>query len=246
MSLELERPNRLTVRLGSWSALLAAATFVIFTICFVAVFLNPPLFIWTNFADYVASAKNNQSIFKSLAQLSMLCFAPLYVVLSNSIHEVTPPTKQVATRLGLAFGLLFAMLVGGFYFVQLSTVRLSVIEGQWDGLEQIVQANPYGALSALNMLGWTLFFGLSSLFLASAFSSSRLANAIHWLFIINGVMCLLGGVGYALEITPLVFFTINFGMGGVVMALTIALCFWFRRMEKQVTHEQSITSLPEN
>jgi len=235
MNIDALPPNRLTARLGFWSALLAAATFILFTICFVAVFLKPPLFVWTNFADYVASARQNQSIFKSLAQLSMLLFAPLYVILINSIHEIAPPAKKVATRLGLAFGLLFAVLVGGFYFVQLSAVRLSVIKEQWGGLEQIVQANPYGALAALNMLGWTLFFGLSSLFVAPAFSGSRLSNLIRWLFVINGVMCLLGGIGYMLEITALIFFTINFGMGGAVTLLTIALGVSFRRLEKQAT-----------
>ena len=147
---------------------------------------------------------------------------------------MAPPEKKATTRLSLSFGLLFAVLVGGFYFVQLSTVRLSVAKDQFAGLEQIVQANPYGALSAFNMLGWTLFFGLSSLFAAPVFSGSRLANTIRWLFVINGIMCLLGGIGYALEITTLVFFTINFGMGGAVMVLTIALCVYFRRVEKQV------------
>jgi hypothetical protein len=223
--------NRLTARLGFWSAFLAAATFIIFIICFVAVFLNPPLFVWTNFADYIAYARSSQQIFKSLAQLMMLLFAPLYVILINSIHELAPSEKKVATRLGLSFGLLFAVLISGFYFVQLSAVRLSVAKDQFAGLEQIVQANPYGAMSAYNMLGWTSFFGLSSLFVAPVFSGGKLANLIRWLFVINGVMCLLGGIGYALEITALVFFTINFGMGGAVTLLTIALCFWFKRLE---------------
>jgi hypothetical protein len=229
------QPNRLAIRFGFWSAFLAAAMFIAFTVCFVAVFLSPPLFVWTDFADYVASAQKHQSIFKSIAQLTMLLFAPLYVVLINSIHELAPQEKKVSTRLGLSFGLLFAVLVGGFYFVQLSAVRLSVARVQFAGLEQIVQANPYSALSALNMLGWTLFFGLSSLFVAPAFSGSKLAKGLRWLFVINGVMCLLGGVSYALEITTLVFFTINFGMGGAVTILTIALCFYFKRMEEQVT-----------
>ncbi len=235
MSVSVLRPSRLAIRLGFWSSLLAAAMFTAFIVCFVAVFLNPPLFVWTNFADYVASAKNNQQLFKSIAQLTMLLFAPLYVVLINSLHELAPAEKKTTTRLGLAFGLLFAALAGGFYFVQLSAVRVSVVHDHLGGLEQIVQANPYSALSALNMLGWTLFLGLSSLFIAPAFSGGRLASLIRWLFVINGVMCLLGGIGYALEITPLVFFTINFGMGGTVTILTIALCVWFKRMEKQVT-----------
>jgi hypothetical protein len=235
MTVDALQSKRLTARLGFWSAVLAATTFLVFTICFVAVLFNPPLFVWTNFVDYTASAQQQQSIFKSLAQLSMLLFAPLYVNLINSIHDSAPPAKKVTTRLGLSFGLLFAVLVGGFYFVQLSAVRLSVLKGQLAGLDQIVQANPYGVLSALNMLGWTLFFGLSSLFLAPAFSDSRLSNVIRWLFVINGVMCLLGGIGYALEITALVFFTINFGMGGAVTVLTIALAVYFKRVERQAT-----------
>jgi hypothetical protein len=225
------KSNRWALRLGFWSALLAAATFIAFTVCFVAVFLNPPLFVWTNFADYIASAKHQPQIFKSVAQLMMLLFAPLYVVVINSIHEVTTSEKKGLTRLGLSFSLLFAVLVGGFYFVQLSAVRLSMAKDQFAGLEQIVQANPYSALSALNMLGWTLFFGLSSLFVAPVFTGSKLARGIRWLFTINGIMCLVGGIGYALELTGLVFFTINFGMGGAVTLLTIALCFYFRRME---------------
>lgn len=235
MSVSVLRVNRLAIRLGFWSAFLAAATFIVFIVCFVAVFLNPPLFVWTNFTDYVASARNNQQLFKSVAQLALLLFAPLYVVLINSLHELAPLEKKVTTRLGLSFGLLFAVLVGGFYFAQLSAVRLSVLKEQWGGLEQIVQANPYSALSALNMLGWTLFLGLSSLFVAPAFSGGKLAWLIRWLFVINGIMCLLGGIGYALEITTLVFFTINFGMGGAVTILTIALCFWFKREERPVT-----------
>jgi hypothetical protein len=175
-------------------------------------------------------ARHSQPLFKSIAQLMMVLFAPLYVVLINSLHEVAPPSRKVATRAGLSFALLFAVLASGFYFVQLSAVRVSVAKEQWAGLEQILQANPYSAFSALNMLGWTLFFGLSSLFMASAFSGSRLANVIRWLFVVNGMMCVLGGIGFALEITVLVFFTMNFGMGGAVIALTIALCFFFRRM----------------
>ena len=48
-------------------------------------------------------------------------------------------------------------------------------------------------------------------------------------------MCLLGGIGYALDSTALVFFTINFGMGGAVALLTIAVCVYFKRLEKQTT-----------
>jgi hypothetical protein len=86
------------------------------------------------------------------------------------------------------------------------------------------------ASSAINMLGWSLFFGLSSLLSAPVFAGKGLQKFIRIVFLINGVCCLLGGVGFALNITALVFVTINFGMGGAVIVLTLALCVLFRRL----------------
>ncbi len=40
-------------------------------------------------------------------------------------------------------------------------------------------------------------------------------------------------VSFVLDITPLVFLTINFGMGGAVIAFTVALCVFFRRMMRE-------------
>lgn len=104
--------------------------------------------------------------------------------------------------------------------------------GETAGLEQAVRANQYSAMSAVNMLGWTLFFGLSSLFIAPVFSGRGLERVIRIAFLLNGACRLLGGVGYALDIVALVFLTINFGMGGAVLAASIALCILFRRMHR--------------
>lgn len=93
--------NQLAIQLGSWSALLSALAFLVFTVCFIATYFNPPLFIWTNLADYVAYATSYNSIFKDVAQLTMLLFGPLYVILLNSIHEVTPVEKRHSPDLAL-------------------------------------------------------------------------------------------------------------------------------------------------
>jgi hypothetical protein len=92
-----------------------------------------------------------------------------------------------------------------------------------------VQANPYAAASAVNMLGWTVFLGLASLFLAPVFAGDRLARAIRWSLIANGLFCLLGGLGYVLDIVWLVFVTLNLGMGAAVMAASVLLAVWFGR-----------------
>jgi hypothetical protein len=124
---------------------------------------------------------------------------------------------------------MFAWLTGLHYFVQLTAVRFNLRAGTTKGLAPFVQANPHSILLAVNMLGWTLCFGLSSLFTGLALDGSRLARVIRIAFLANAGVCLLGGIGFALEITLLTFVTINLLMGGAVLVFTIALALFFRR-----------------
>ncbi|MGC9399763.1 MAG: hypothetical protein ACP5HM_11570 [Anaerolineae bacterium] len=146
-------PHPWAIRLGFWSALLSAGTFIVFTICFVAIAVSGPLFNWTDMADYVAHVQGNPQFFKHLAQLSMVLFSALYVVLVNSIHTWADTEHKLLTRIGLSFGIMFATLTGLHYFVQLTAVRLSLRAGTTEGLAPFVQANPHGVLLAVNMLG---------------------------------------------------------------------------------------------
>lgn len=225
--------NGTVIKLGFWSAGLAAVTFLVFTVCFVAVFVVNPPFTWTDLAGYVDYVQQSNQTFKVLAQLSMLLFAPLYVILLNSIHELAPADKQVLSRLALIFGALFAVLIALFYFVQVTAVRWNVDRGTLEGIGQYIQAKPDSALAAVNMLGWTLFFGLSSLFAAPVFNGGGLASAIKVLFILNGIFCLLAGIGFVFDLVALVFVTINLGMGGAVTAVTILLAVFFRRLGRR-------------
>ena len=222
----------LSIKLGFWSAFLSAVAFIIFTICFVTLLVVGPLFIWTDLPAYVAYATDNNQIFQHLARLTMLLFGPLFVVLLNSIYDYTADDKKILARISLCFGLGFAVLICSNYFVQLSIVRQSVAKGHLEGLVQVVQANPASAISAINMLGWSLFLGLSSLFVAPVFSGSRLEKAIRLMFLLNGLFCILGGIGYVFELTLLLFLSINLGMGGSVTTITVLLCFLFKRQAR--------------
>jgi hypothetical protein len=222
----------LALKLGFWSAATAFLTFVIYTVCFVAILLSSPLFSWTTIADYVAYAEAYGESLRSVAQFSMLLFSLSLVVLLNSIHEVTRAERRVLTRVSRGFSLLFAVTIGIHYFTQLSAVRLSLLAGRTEGLEHFVQANPYSILSAINMLGWTVYLGLASLFVAPVFSVSGLERLIRLAFLLNGLFCLGGAVGYAWEIKWLVFVTTTLGMGSAVSVAAAALAFWFRRRER--------------
>ena len=225
--------NRLSLRLGRWSAFLIAADFILYTVCFVAILMSPPVFVWTNLADYVAYATTHSSFFRDAAMYLMLIFGPLFVVLLSALHDYARDEQKVLTRIALGFGLAFAILVGINYFVQLSTVRQNVLHGQLTGLEQFVQANPASAITGMNMLGWTLFLGLASLFVAPIFTGGRLAKTIKWALIINGLCCLLGGLSYMYELSLFVFLFITFGMGGAVTVAALAIGVLFQRLIRQ-------------
>jgi hypothetical protein len=180
----------------------------------------------------VAYFNDNNQIFQHVARLTMLLFGPLFIVMLNSIHDYAADEKKILTRISLHFGVGFAILICSNYFVQLSVVRQNLEKGHLEGLSQIVQANPASVISAINMLGWSLFLGMSSLFVGPAFSGSRLEKTIGILFLLNGIFCLLGGIGYVFELVLLLFLSINFGMGGSVTIMTILLCVLFRRLEK--------------
>ena len=222
--------NPLSLKLGYWSALISAATFIIFTISFIGVFATAPLFIWTDLADYVAYTQANSTFFPTLARLSMLAFAPTFVVLLTCLHEIALDDKRILMRLSVHFGLLFAGLTSLHYFVQVTAVRLSLQTNQLAGLEQIVQANPISAISAINMLGFTLFLGLSCLFAAFAFGNGKWERVLRYAFLLNSIFTLAGGVGYILQINLLIFFTLNFGLGGALLAVFVAAMKLFKRV----------------
>ena len=96
----------ISVRLGFWSAFLIAVAFVVFTICFVAIALAPPLFTWTNLADYVTYAGQRSQVFAQLARLTMLAFGPLFVVLLNSLLDYAPPEKKVLVQIAVSLSLI--------------------------------------------------------------------------------------------------------------------------------------------
>jgi hypothetical protein len=150
----------------------------------------------------------------------------------SSIHDIAKDEQKILTRIAFAFAAIFAALIGLHYFVQISAVRVNVEKSHLDGLEHFLQSKPDSAISAVNMLGWSLFLGLSSIFIAPIFSGNKLENALKRLFLLNGIFCLLGGIGYVFENVPIVFLTINFGMGGCVTAISVLLTFFFKRVNK--------------
>ncbi len=75
---------------------------------------------WTTLEGYLEHYRNNNQSLQGLAQLAMLLFEPLFVVLLNSIHNLARDEKRPLRRIGVCFGVAFATLSSINYFVQLT------------------------------------------------------------------------------------------------------------------------------
>jgi len=227
--------NSLSRKIGYWASLSMALIFIIWLFSYIVITLTSPIFYWINFQDYLLYVQNNNQFFQYVAKFFMLLFGPFFVVLLNSFYEVVPDGKKVLVRLGIFFGLAFAILSSLHYFVQLSSVRMNILKGTTDGLEHFVQANPYSISTSIDMLGWTLFLGISSAFMAPAFVGGKIQLTIRYAFMANAVSCLMAGIGYLFRIDIMTFFFINIGVGGSILTMAIASSMLFRNQGRFIS-----------
>lgn len=95
-----------------------------------------------------------------------------------------------AYKIGFWSSVMFAT-AGVGYAIGMAVLLISFPIPQW---------NPTSALYSINLLGWTLFLGLSSFFLSNIFSNEKRGKVIRWLFILNGIICVLGTLAVIFEI----------------------------------------------
>lgn len=221
-----------TAKLGFWAATLAAFVNLVFVACFIGNALVNPLFTWTALDSYVAYMRAHDRTLVTVAQACMLLMGPLFVVLVSCLHEVAPPERKTAVRAALALSVGFAVLTGINYWTQITAVRFNLARGTTAGLEQFLQSKPDSAMASINMLGWTMYFGLSSLLASMAFAPNapKLERAIRVALVANGVCCLLAGGGFFIDNILLIFVTINLGMGAAITTATILLAVFFGRV----------------
>lgn len=223
--------NNTALKVGYWAAVNAVVAFVAYVVCFMAILFTKPIFVWTNFDDFIRIAQTSNQNFKHIAMVLMIVYGACYVIQLCSIEEIAEPSKKYYAKIAELFGTGFFVLIGINYFIQISAVRMQIKAGQTNGLEQFIQANPISAISAVNMLGWTVFFGLSCIFLALAFGSNKIEKIIKYAFFANGLMMLIGAIAYIFNVTILLFLCMYPGMGAAVITATIPLCKMFKDLQ---------------
>ena len=189
-------------RLGYYTALLAA---VLTLGTFVLAFLTPPLsgpgcqegcFTYP-YSDIAARFPRDY-----LWMVPAIIVSFIFMVLVVCIHQAAPLQKQVFSHLAVLFASISAAVLIIDYFVQLTVIQPSLLNGETDGIALLTQFNPRGLFIALEEIGFMLM-SVAFLCLAPAFAGrNRLEAALGWLF----------GLAFVLTILALVFVSLQMGV----------------------------------
>jgi len=115
----------------------------------------------------------------------------IYVVLMVCIHHYASKEKKIFSQIGLSFALISATVLIIDYFIQISVIQPSLVNGETDGIAILTQYNPHGIFIALEEIGY-LMMSVSFLCMAPVFSgTTRLERSIRWIFIISFILTIL-------------------------------------------------------
>ena len=173
-------------RIGFWSAVLATLCSIGYGITAIIVLISSLARAtetpsgWRGIDSFIAS-------FQPIGMLPLipsLLLAPAFIVLMIAIHYYAVPDKKIWSHIGIAFTLIYAAMASINYIIQLTVVRLSILNKETDGLAMFVMGNSHSIFWALASA--YVFMNLAMLFAAPVFEGGRLERSIRWLFFANG------------------------------------------------------------
>ena len=213
--------KNITKRIGFVAACTGLAAFVVYTACFTAIlFVNEP-YTWTDLAALVVYERGSHTVFKYLGMACMIVFSLAYALLTLCFARQAQGGRGATAQMALLSGSLFCALISVNYFVQLTATRLQLRQGPGDGLLQFTQSYNLSALNAVNMLGWTVVYGLSTL--ALAFAVPR--GALRFFCLLNAAFMAAGLIGYFFNHFLTLLLTMNLGLGGAGLGILVCcLC----------------------
>jgi hypothetical protein len=173
------------------------------------------------------------SILEILIELLM----PLLVALMVSIHAWAPAEGKVFSVMAVVFATLLAGITCSVHFAILAVAGQPAFKGTaWMPLLLSFRwpSVPY----ALDILAWDVFFALSVLFAAPAFSGSRLRTTIRVLLIASGVLSLAGLSGVIVGDMRLRNIGVV-GYAGVFPVVTVLLALVFHRATPHVASPEA-------
>src|SRR5512143_1447128 len=216
-------------RMGFWSAVLATVFSIGYGLAVIVMIIASASTSttsapgWHGVEAYIASFQPIQM----LPLIPSLLLAPTFVVLMVCVHSYAPNAKKIWSQVGLAFAIVYATMACVNYIVQLTVVRLSILNRETDGLAMFVIGNPHSIFWAL-MVDY-VFMNLAMLFAAPVFDGGKLERWIRWLFLANGASAVITILGIVVD-SPMIFLLGSLVPWCIIFsAATIVLAVLFRR-----------------
>ena len=221
--------NIATKKLGFIMSLTALFSFIIYTFCFVTIlFVNEP-FSWTGLQQFIAYETSSVSWLKYVGMGCMIVYVCAFLIITQCVKEGIAKNKKVFASVASVFSTAFCVCVSIGYFVQITSTRLQIQSGSTDGLIQFTQSYNLSAINGINMLGWTIFYGLASLALAVALRKTASTRGLQIAFIVNTVIMFTGFIGYLFNSFIILLFTMNLGLGGAGLFIIICFMSFFKK-----------------
>lgn len=106
-----------------------------------------------------------------------------FVVFMVCIHQYAAHGKRIFSQIGLSFAIISATILITNYFIQISVIQPSLVNGETDGISILTQYNPHGLFIALEEIGY-LIMSLAFFSVFPVFSKpTKLERSIRWIFI---------------------------------------------------------------
>lgn len=114
-----------------------------------------------------------------------------YLIFIVSVHSFASRKNKIFSRVSLSFTIISSVVLLSCYFIQVSVIPASLMNGETEGIALLTQYNPHGVFIALEELGY-LMMSFSFLFIAPVFTNNnRVENSIRWIFIIAFIMTII-------------------------------------------------------
>jgi hypothetical protein len=215
----LTETARTVVRLSLLCMFLA---FAAYTAAYVVLLIRYRLPAWTGPSAFLAGRGQPWFRLLTFCQVCALATPLFFVACVAGLDASVAPRYEALTRIALAASVAFAVLSTVYYFVQLAVAAAGPEGAEAAGLEHVLQLNPCAVFTAVNILGWTVFFPVACLCLGPLFlGGSESSGVLAVLLLGNGVVCLLGVAGYLGRVRALNVLFFN-GMGLAVLGFSLA------------------------
>lgn len=209
--------NKTHTRFGFYVSLFTAIiTILTFTIAFLTPPLSGPFCVADCFGypyhDIVSRFPRDYYWMYPAMLISIL-----FVIFIINIHFLADSNKKMFSLIGAAFSVVAAAILIPNYFVQVSVVQPSLLNGETDGIALITQFNPNGLFIALEEIGF-LLMNITFFVIIPVFSSnSRIERSIQWLYFI----------GLLLALFSYVFISVKLGVErGYIFEVAIISIVW--------------------